>query len=112
MGISVEEFKHLTPYKLECCLNGYNMSRQVRDREMWQWFGNYALSAIHVAVDHCLNGRKAKSEYIEKPILHHLSENTGLTEEEIYEKKVKKALLAEEQWITASRSKGLPETII
>lgn len=32
------------------------------------WFGNYGVSAIGVAVEHCLVGHKARSEYVKKPL--------------------------------------------
>lgn len=111
MGISVEEFKHMTPYKLECCLKGHRMNRQMRDEEQYLWWGKYGVSAVYTAVEHCL-AKKPKSKFAEKPIFSHLSENAELTEEQRYEKEVKKVLLAEEQWIMAGKRKGLPETII
>lgn len=52
---------------------------------MHMWFGTYGLSAVSVAVEHCLAGRKAKSKYIEKPVLAETQErktNKELTEEE------------------------------
>lgn len=52
---------------------------------MHMWFGTYGLSAVSVAVEHCLFGRKAKSKYIEKPVLSEIQErktNKELTEEE------------------------------
>ena len=52
---------------------------------MHMWFGTYGLSAVSVAVEHCLAGRKAKSKYIEKPVLAEIQErnsNKILTEEE------------------------------
>ena len=52
---------------------------------MHMWFGTYGLSAVSVAVEHCLVGRKAKSKYIEKPVLSEIQErktNKELTEEE------------------------------
>lgn len=36
---------------------------------MHAWWGNYGLSAVFVAVEHCLAGKKAISKYIEEPIL-------------------------------------------
>ena len=36
---------------------------------MHAWWGNYGLSAVFVAVEHCLAGKKAMSKYIEEPIL-------------------------------------------
>lgn len=79
---------------------------------MWLWFGNYGLSAVSVAVEHCLAGRKAKSNYLDKPVFSALRENAGLTQEQRYEKEMQKALLAEEQWIAAGMQKGLPQTVI
>lgn len=55
------------------------------DYMMHMWFGTYGLSAVSVAVEHCLAGRKAKSKYIEKPVLSEIQErnsNKILTEEE------------------------------
>lgn len=53
---------------------------------MHMWFGTYGLSAVSVAVEHCLAGRKAKSKYIEKPVLAEMQKkndmNRELTEEE------------------------------
>lgn len=47
-------------------------------------FGSYGISALMVAIDHCLNGRKARSKYIEKPIMQELEEkNKPLSEEEM-----------------------------
>ena len=74
--------------------------------------GDYIMSAVSVAVEHCIFGKRAKSEYIKELIMQKVFENDGLTEEEIYEKELRKALFAEEQWINAGNQKGLPETII
>ena len=41
-----------------------------------------------------------------------LKDEVDLSDEEIYERELRKALLAEEQWIIAGKRKGLPETII
>ena len=79
---------------------------------MWAWFGNYGVSAMIVAIDRCFGGKKSKAEYIKESILSKEFENDGLTEEEIQERELRKALFAEEQWIIAGKQKGLPETII
>jgi hypothetical protein len=56
------------------------------DYMMHMWFGTYGLSAVSVAVEHCLAGRKAKSKYIEKPVLAEMQKkndmNRELTEDE------------------------------
>lgn len=55
---------------------------------MWR-MGMYVMSAVTVAVDRCLGGKKSKAEYIEKPLLDELDvtidkreQNRELTEEE------------------------------
>ena len=40
-----------------------------KDRMVHMWVGNYGLSALTVAIEHCMHGNKAKSEYIKKPML-------------------------------------------
>lgn len=77
------------------------------------WLSNqYALSAVSVAVEHCLVGRKAKSEYIKEPLMSRAFENDGLTEGEIQEKEIRKAILTERRYMAMAVSKGLPETVI
>lgn len=71
------------------------------------WWGEYGVSALICAIDRCFN-KNAKSQYVKEPVLSKAFES----EEEIYEKELRKALLAEEQWIVASRNRGLPETVI
>ena len=46
--------------------------------------GNYVVSAVAVAVEACLAGKKAKGKIIDKPILEKIEEeNRPLDEEEI-----------------------------
>lgn len=79
----MEQFKHLNPTKLEYCLKGYELRRKMQDRDMWEYFGTYGLSAVMTAVEHCLAGRKAISKYIDKPNLQDgTRQNRPLTEEE------------------------------
>lgn len=93
-------------------MKGYSEKIKQQDYLQFLWWGSYGTTAVTVAVEHCLAGRKAKSKFTEKPILADSLDNLGLTEDELYEKEVQKALLAEEQWIMTGRQKGLPETII
>lgn len=104
---------------MESCpkeLESYDIAhrKQLEEQDYLQhlWWGNYGVVAMGVAVEHCLNGKKATSEYIKEPVLKKILKNASLTEEEIYERELKKALLAEEQWILVGKAKGLPETII
>ena len=100
------------PNELRAFYKAYKNKKKIKDEEMWMWWGNYGISALIVAIDRCFSGKKSKAEYIKEPILSKAFENDGLTEEEIQEKELRKALLAEEQWIIAGKQKGLPETII
>lgn len=76
------------------------------------WWGNYGISAMSVAIEHCLLGKDAKSSYIEKPILSSIMENDGLTQEEIDKRELQKMIFAEEMWAKQYKKKGLPETVI
>jgi hypothetical protein len=99
--------KELEPYEIA-------HKNKIKEQDMLQhmWWGNYGISALIVAIDRCFGGKKAKSEYIKESIFSKEFEDDGLTEEEIYEKELRKALMAEEQWIIAGKQKGLPETVI
>lgn len=69
IGLSVEEFRHLNPYKLEQCIKGYNLKRKARDEEAWLWVGKYVTSSLQVVLDQAFNGRQATSKYPQEPIL-------------------------------------------
>lgn len=99
--------KELEPYDIA-------HKKKIMEQDMLQhsWWGNYGISALIVAIDSCFNGKKAKTKYIKEPLASKAFENDGLTEDEIYEKELRKTLMAEEQWIMAGKQKGLPETII
>lgn len=75
---------------------------------MWMWMGSYGLSAVAVAVEHCLAGRKARSKYIERPVM----EQQVTDGKEITEKDIRKAIITEQMHMAAAKRKGLPETII
>ena len=100
------------PKELEPYDKAHKIKIAEHDNLQHMWWGNYGVSALIVAIDRCFGGKKSKAEYIKEPILSKAFENDGLTEEEIQEKELRKALLAEEQWIIAGKQKGLPETII
>lgn len=73
--------KELKPYEI-----AYENKTKEIDAMMHAWWGSYGLSAVSVAVEHCLAGRKSNSKYIEKPILSQIQIGTNdsnkLTEEE------------------------------
>lgn len=101
----------MNPHIINCLMKGYNERLKHEDMLQHMWWGAYGISALTVAIEHCLAGKKAKSEYVKEPITSKAFENNGLTEEEIYERELRKALFAEEQWINAGKRKGLPKTV-
>lgn len=100
------------PKELEAYDKAHEKKLEEQDYLQYIWWKAYGMSAVGVAVEHSLNGKQAKSEFIKEPILPKLLEQTALTEEEKYERELRKALMAEEQWIVSGKEKGLPETII
>lgn len=112
LGVTKFEIMHSTPKVLKAYDKAHSLKRKMEDEQAWYIFGNYGISAFMFAIDHSLNGKKAKSEYIKEPILSKINENDGLTQEEIDERELKKMLLYEEQWQRQYKKKGLPETVI
>lgn len=112
IGVSYERFMDNCPKELEPFNKAHKNKIMEQDMLQYLWWGNYGISALTVAIDRCLHGKNAKSEYTKDIILQKIYENDGLTEEELYEKELNKALNAEEQWILVGKQKGLPETII
>ena len=49
---------------------------------MWT-MGRYILSAVQTATDNCLNGKKARSKYVEKPFMELAEEENEISEEQI-----------------------------
>ena len=96
------------PADLQPYADAYSLERKQRDNEMWMWFGSYGLSAVAVAVEHCLSGKKAKLKYIDKPVM----DQQNNEKKEITEKDIRKAIVIEEMYMVAAERKGLPETII
>lgn len=115
MGITWWQFWGLNPHKIKIIAIGYNEQKIEFDAMMHAWWGSYGLSAVSVAVEHCLAGKKAKSKYIDKPMLSQLREemkNNSLTQEEIDNRELQKMIFAEEMWIKQQNKKGLPKTVI
>lgn len=84
-----------------------------RETDEMNWIsGQYSLSALSVALDRVLSGKKSKEEYIKEPILWKFLEESQLTEEEREKREMEKEILAMEQWIANDRARGLPETNI
>jgi hypothetical protein len=89
--ISEEVFWKLNPRKLKLYVKAYDNKLKRIDNYVWNAVGTYVQSAVFVAVDRNLRGRKSKSEYEEKTIYQiaeeKAEENRPLTEEEIQRKR-------------------------
>lgn len=112
IGVTYERFMDSCPKELESFVKAHKNKIMEQDMLQHLWWGHYGISALTVAIDKCLNGKDARAEYTKEVIFQKIFENDGLTEDEIYEKELCKALNAEEQWILTGKQKGLPETII
>lgn len=67
MGVSWEEFWRTNPYILKLIYKGHQ--EKIKEQDYMAWLSNqYTLSAVSVAVEHCLAGQKARSKYLENPI--------------------------------------------
>ena len=52
------------------------------DEDMWV-MGMYVQSAVAVAIEHCLAGKKAKSKYLEMPLREKVEEENNVSEEKL-----------------------------
>ncbi len=111
-GLTLHDIDWSCPAELEPYALAHEKEMVEQDYLQHLWWGKYGVSAVWIAIEHCFAGKKAMSKFVEKPILSRFFENEGVTEEEEYEKKVRKTLLAEEQWIMAAKRNGMQETKI
>lgn len=106
MGVTWQEFWRMNPHIIKCIAKGHKEKIKEQDTLMHTWWGTYGLSALTVAVEHCLHGKKAKSEYIDKPIL-----SQEVTKESKYkESKEEIAVFEMKQRIKFLEKQGLPQS--
>ena len=67
-GMTEEQFWNSNPRIIKVWEKTYKNEMNRKNAIVHAWIGNYGLSALVYAIDHCFNGNKAKSKYIEKPI--------------------------------------------
>lgn len=73
----------MNPHIINLLIKGHQEKIEEQDCLAWM-FNQYTLSAVMVAVEHNLAGRKARSKYIEKPLLQEIEKkNVPMTEDEI-----------------------------
>lgn len=68
-GFSVNDIDWSSPTDLKPYEKAHMKQLEEQDLLQHMWWGRYGLSAVAVAVEHCIAGRKASSEYIKEPIL-------------------------------------------
>lgn len=105
IGVTWERFMDSCPKELEPYDTAHK--NEIKEQDMLQhiWWGNYGISALCFAMDHCFN-KNPKSEYIKKPIYEEIEvETNGYAEskEEI-------AVFEMKQRINLLRKSGLPES--
>lgn len=105
-SLSPDEIGWSCPKDLEPYDKAYRYKLKLQDEQMWQ-LGIYINNAVTVAVEHCLAGKKAKSKYLEKPLMDKVFEYEGLTQQEIDEIEIQKLIANEKKWQSASKQKGL-----
>lgn len=78
--MTYERFMDSCPKELEPFLKAHKLKMQEQD--YLNWLSNqYTLSAVSVAVEHCLAGKKAKSQYIKHPIMQEIQKKEEMPEE-------------------------------
>lgn len=70
------------PTELKPFVEAEKIRLKKQDEDMWV-MGMYVQSAVSVAVEHCLAGRKAHSKYLEKPLKEEMFEREQLSEEKL-----------------------------
>lgn len=89
VGISVQDFWHMNPTMLKPYVKAHQL--KLKEQDMLNWYlGHYVYSAVSTALDNGFNGKKAKSKYIDEPIMS--NKYYGLSQEEINELKLQKMI--------------------
>lgn len=107
MGVTWERFMDSNPKELEPYDRAHKAKIIEQDYLQHLWWGVYGRSAFGFAIDHCLNGKKAKSKYIEKPILQEKEEKNKNVES-----KEQIAVFEMNQRIKLLEKQGLPQSPI
>ncbi len=94
-----------TPMELKPYEDALNLT--VMRQDMLNWYnGLYTMCALQVSLSRAFEGKKSRAEYIEKPLLSDMN----LSEEEKYERDLKKALAMENAWLESTKM-HLPENV-
>lgn len=105
LGVSREEIDRSCPADLKPYEDANTYSIMQQDTLNW-YNGLYTLNAMVTAIDKAFNGKRSKMEYMERPLLSDMN----LSEEEKYERDLKKALAMENAWLESTKM-HLPENV-
>lgn len=82
IGVSWFDFWRMTPRTINAIADGY--VKRIEQQDYMNWVnGHYLMSAVTVAVERNLAGKKAKAEYLKKPILKEMKEQENPSEKEL-----------------------------
>ena len=110
-GLTLKDIENSNPRELKAYEDAFILSQRMLDRNAWS-MGIYVNNAVTVAIDHAINGKKAKSEYMDNPMLEQYYENMTLTQEEIDNREIQKMIAYERQQMALDKAKGLkPPTL-
>lgn len=88
IGVSWERFMDSCPKELEPYDTAHRKKIEEQDYLQYLWWGNYGMCAMGVAVEHCLNGKKAKSKFLDKPVMQRIEEqNKSMSEDDLQRKR-------------------------
>lgn len=104
-GMTEEEFWKSNPRKMKAHQKAYELRIKKQDEMNW-YLGMYVQKAVLVAVEHCLCGKDAKSEYFKNPLMQpeRESENRDPESNEII------AVIEMKKRIRLLEISGLPES--
>lgn len=105
LGVSIEEIDESTPKDLEPYVDARKLNIMQQDQLNW-YAGMYTMSAVMTALDIAFSGKSSKAAYCEAPIFADMN----LTEEQKYERDLKKALAIEAEWARQAAA-HLPEKL-
>lgn len=66
--MSEEQFWRSNPRLIAVWQKAYQEDLSYKNSLIHSMVGTYGISALTFAIEHCLNGRKAKSKYIQEPV--------------------------------------------
>ena len=106
IGVPKFDFFHSTPKELKAYDKAFELRQKIEDDKMWGFWGNYGISALIFAIDHCFNGRKAKSKFFEQPIMRELD----MEQTNKHGNKEEVAVFEMKQRIKLLERQGLPQS--